>query len=179
MNRHANINPSVNCQTCPLYFDWEESTSGTIEVPEIQRMRVVCLPGRKEHGEYRNQRSECANLGRTVSNRCRLEQTCQCAVQRVDAMAISISLEYGRVGLYVTYSNSSPRGLDVPVRRACFPSMLSMVEYLTGSISAMLHVRKRGERTSTCRTRNCSKPKRGPALQSASSSSPYAFTSVY
>ena len=31
---------------------------------------------------------------------------------------------------FVTYSNSSPRGLDVPVRRACFPSTLSMVEYL-------------------------------------------------
>jgi hypothetical protein len=29
-----------------------------------------------------------------------------------------------------SYSNSSPSPLDVPVRRACFPSTLSMVEYL-------------------------------------------------
>ena len=28
------------------------------------------------------------------------------------------------------WSNSSPSGLDVPVRRACFPSTLSMVEYI-------------------------------------------------
>lgn len=28
-------------------------------------------------------------------------------------------------------SKSSPRGDDVPVRRACLPSMLSMVEYLS------------------------------------------------
>jgi hypothetical protein len=30
----------------------------------------------------------------------------------------------------MTYSNNSPRGLDVPVLRACLPSILSMVEYL-------------------------------------------------
>ena len=35
-----------------------------------------------------------------------------------------------RIGLHVTYSNSSPSGLDVPVRRACLPSTLSMVEYI-------------------------------------------------
>jgi hypothetical protein len=50
-------------------------------------------------------------------------------------VAISISFEYGRFGLHVTYSKSSPSGLDVPVRRACFPSTLSMVEYLEGRLA--------------------------------------------
>jgi hypothetical protein len=40
-----------------------------------------------------------------------------------------ISLGTGALG-YVTYSKSSPSGLDVPVRRACLPSTLSMVEYI-------------------------------------------------
>lgn len=43
----------------------------------------------------------------------------------------------GALGYIVTYSNSSPSGLEVPVRRACFPSTLSMVEYLQG-VSARL-----------------------------------------
>lgn len=43
-----------------------------------------------------------------------------------------ISLVCWRIGLVITYSKSSPSGLDVPVRRACFPSTLSMVEYLQG-----------------------------------------------
>ena len=42
----------------------------------------------------------------------------------------AISYVYGALGYIVTYSNSSPSGLDVPVRRACLPSTLSMVEYL-------------------------------------------------
>jgi hypothetical protein len=32
-----------------------------------------------------------------------------------------------------TYSNSSPKPLEVPVRRACLPSTLSIVEYLRRS----------------------------------------------
>jgi hypothetical protein len=40
-----------------------------------------------------------------------------------------ISLGIGALG-YVTYSKSSPSGLDVPVRRACLPSTLSIVEYI-------------------------------------------------
>jgi hypothetical protein len=39
--------------------------------------------------------------------------------------------DIGALGyVFITYSKSSPSGLDVPVRRACFPSTLSMVEYL-------------------------------------------------
>ena len=41
---------------------------------------------------------------------------------------------YGTVpgmALWVTYSKSSPKPLDCPVLRACLPSMLSMVEYLS------------------------------------------------
>ena len=49
-----------------------------------------------------------------------------------------ISLGFWRIGLVITYSNSSPNGLDVPVRRACFPSTLSMVEYLQ-SLLAQCH----------------------------------------
>jgi hypothetical protein len=45
-----------------------------------------------------------------------------------------ISLGYWRIWA-VTYSKSSPRGLDVPVRRACFPSTLSMVEYLQAPLA--------------------------------------------
>jgi hypothetical protein len=46
-----------------------------------------------------------------------------------------VSLGAGVWGLYVTYSKSSPSGLDVPVRRACLPSTLSMVEYLPMSLA--------------------------------------------
>jgi hypothetical protein len=52
-------------------------------------MCVVCLPGREEHGEYRDQSCESANLGRAVADCCRLEKTGQGAVERVNAMAIS------------------------------------------------------------------------------------------
>ena len=35
------------------------------------------------------------------------------------------------IGMWVTNSKSSPKPLDCPVLRACLPSMLSMVEYLS------------------------------------------------
>lgn len=86
-------------------------------------------------------------------------------------MANSISLGSWRVGLHITYSKSSPSGLDVPVRRACFPSTLSMVEYLQNQLARASHELS-GSFTSTCRTRSCSIPMRVPALQSASSYTP-------
>lgn len=53
---------------------------------------------------------------------------------------------FGALGRPWTYSNNSPRGLEVPVRRACLPSMLSMVEYLCdASVSAMTQTRESGQ----------------------------------
>ena len=68
----------------------------------------------------------------------------------------------GALGFHVTYSNSSPSGLDVPVRRACFPSTLSMVEYLHDILAQSLDFVATGSLTSTCQTRSCSTPKMAP-----------------
>ncbi len=43
-----------------------------------------------------------------------------------------VSIRHGKREL--AYSKSSPRPLEVPVLRACLPSTLSMVEYLSASI---------------------------------------------
>lgn len=51
------------------------------------------------------------------------------------AAFISVSRVLAHLGYVITYSNSSPNGLDVPVRRACFPSTLSIVEYLRDAVS--------------------------------------------
>lgn len=50
----------------------------------------------------------------------------------------------------VAYSKSSPRGLDVPVRRACLPSTLSIVEYLDDG-QRILPEMPDATLTSTCR----------------------------
>lgn len=62
-------------------------TRGAIEVAKVQGMGVVCFPSREEHGQNWHKRSECTNLSVSVPNSCRLQETCQCAVQRVDTMA--------------------------------------------------------------------------------------------
>ena len=46
----------------------------------------------------------------------------------------AISNRRNRRFMSLTYSNSSPSGLEVPVRRACLPSILSIVEYLITAI---------------------------------------------
>ena len=65
----------------------EERTSRSIEVAQIQRMRVVCLPRGEEHGKHRNQRGEGANLCASIAHSCRFEERRQSAVQRVYTMA--------------------------------------------------------------------------------------------
>lgn len=92
-------------------------------------MRVVRFPSREEHGQDGDEGSEGAQLGRSVAHGAYFEQTCQGAVQGVDAVAIHISVLL-RQKCGIPYSNNSPSGLDVPVRRACLPSTLSMVEYI-------------------------------------------------
>jgi hypothetical protein len=77
----------------------EPPTCGTVEVPEIQCMGVVCLPRREEHGQYRDQRSEGANLRRAVSDSCCLQKTCKRAVERVNSMAIQHQSRNWRIGL--------------------------------------------------------------------------------
>lgn len=69
----------------------DESLCRTVEVAQIQRMGMVCLPSREEHGQHRDQRSKGANLGRAVSNSRRLEETGQSAVQRINPMVKKFS----------------------------------------------------------------------------------------
>jgi hypothetical protein len=65
-----------------------------------------------------------------------------------------------------TYSNSSPKPLEVPVRRACLPSTLSMVEYLR-----YIHFRTGGlgrtpsSRTSIAQRQSCSIPMKDPTCR--------------
>lgn len=63
-------------------------TSRTIEVAKVERVGVVRLPSREEHGQHRDKRSEGANLGGAVSDSRSLQQTGQGAVQRVNSVAV-------------------------------------------------------------------------------------------
>jgi hypothetical protein len=69
-----------------------------------------------------------------------------------------------------SYSNSSPSGLEVPVLRACFPSTLSIVEYLGLLISVILLGQNCAARpTSTLLLQNCSTPSLAPSTLCVSS----------
>lgn len=63
-------------------------TRRSVKVSQIQGMRVVRLPRREEHGQNRNKGGKGTNLGRAVSNSRSLQEACQCAVQRINAVAM-------------------------------------------------------------------------------------------
>lgn len=63
-------------------------------------------------------------------NACCFQQTCKCTVQRINTMAGFVLARAHFFGW--SYSNSSPRPLDWFSLLACLPSILSIVEYLTG-----------------------------------------------
>ena len=92
-------------------------------------MGVVGFPGGEEHREAWHEGGEGASFCMTETHGGGLAEASKGAVERVDAMAVSC-LDVADTHEGVTYSNSSPKPLEVPVRRACLPSMLSMVEYL-------------------------------------------------
>jgi hypothetical protein len=69
-----------------------ERTRGTVEVSQIQRVRVVGLPCREEHGEHRDEGSECANLCRAVTNCGALQKTGQSAVEGVNSVAAYVNM---------------------------------------------------------------------------------------
>ena len=122
----------VNCQ-CALFILWEGSgcTGRTVEVAEIEGMGMVCLPRGEEHGQARDHCGEGACFCRSETHGGCLEQAGKCAVQGVYAVAeLRLSALERSEGVGSTDSNNSPSPLDVPVRLACFPSTLSIVEYL-------------------------------------------------
>lgn len=64
----------------------EQTLGGAIDVAQVESMRVVCLPGRKEHGNARAQGGENTSLGAAESHGGRLEKGRKCTVERIDAV---------------------------------------------------------------------------------------------
>lgn len=69
----------------------KEAFCRTIEEAKIQRVRVVRLPRREEHGEARDKRSEDAGRRCAQPHGGRFEQAGECAVERVDAVVEELS----------------------------------------------------------------------------------------
>lgn len=61
-------------------------------------MGVVGLPGREEHGQARAQSSKDASARCAKAHRSRLEQTGQCAVERVDTVVEELAETAGSSG---------------------------------------------------------------------------------
>ena len=105
-------------------------------------MRVVSLPGGEEHGEARNQCSE-DSLGRGAQSQggC-LAEAGKRAVEGVNAMtALSSTWVLLVIPSNIAHSKSSPSPLDWPVRLACLPSTLSIVEYLDVEMIALVRAK--------------------------------------
>lgn len=108
----------------------DEAFGGTVEVAEEECMAVIGLPSGEEHGEGRDEGGEGASARCAETHGGCFEEAAECAIERVDSVAIKCECWEVRLTIGITNSKSSPSPLDVPVRLACLPSTLSMVEYL-------------------------------------------------
>ena len=61
-------------------------TSRSVEIPQVQRVGMICLPRREEHGQTGYQCGEDPLGTRSQGQSSRFAQACQCTVQRVDAV---------------------------------------------------------------------------------------------
>ena len=120
-------------------------TCGSIEISEVECMRVVCFPGGEEHRQHWHKSSKGANLGRAVSNSRSLQQASKSAVQGVDSMTTLRSVSFWRIRL------------TAHTRRA--------LQADSKSRYGVLAFRRRCPwwSTSTYQTRSCSIPMRAPA----------------
>lgn len=53
MNMHARIRPSARCKSLNRQVG-RSPTSGTVEIAQVQSMRMIGLPGRHEHRQNRH-----------------------------------------------------------------------------------------------------------------------------
>ena len=144
MKVHARISPSALSQRCAKDGRMRH-TCGSIEISEVECMRVVCFPGGEEHRQHWHKSSKGADLGRAVSNSRSLQQASKSAVQGVDSMTTLKSVAFWRIRL------------TAHTRRA--------LQADSKSRYGVLAFRRRCPwwSTSTYQTRSCSIPMRVPA----------------
>jgi len=85
MKVHARIRPSVMCEPCPK-ISGVTLTCRPVKVPQVQRMRVVRLPGGEEHRQAWHQSGEDSGFAGSQSHGSSLEEGAQGAVQAVNAV---------------------------------------------------------------------------------------------
>lgn len=67
----------------------DETFCGTIDISEVERMGVECLPGREPHWQAGKKADESARLGGTHCQSSDLKQTGEGAIQGIDSMTES------------------------------------------------------------------------------------------
>lgn len=75
-----------------------EALGRPVEDPEVQRVSVISLPGREEHGQAGDQRGEDPCSRGTQAHSRRLEEACEGAVEGVDAVVEQLAESAGSAG---------------------------------------------------------------------------------
>jgi hypothetical protein len=88
MKVHAKMMPSGGRAQINIPYREEPGlTCGAVEVAEVQRVSVICLPCREEHRQARHESGEGAFLRVAKPHRGRLAKACKRAIQGINAMA--------------------------------------------------------------------------------------------
>lgn len=164
---HAMIRPSVRCQRLPSGCSASQLTCRPIEVSQIERMGMICLPSGEEHGQHRDDGREGAELSRSKAHGCHLQHASQCAIQRVDAVATKVRSARGALGREVRCvvleelaqraGRASAAGLlAVDVVHGGVPARQNKHMFTLRAIGVLL--------TSTCRKQSYSTPMKAPAI---------------